>query len=54
MDLPKRPSFYIMTLLLVVLIALVYYLAQAVTSPALLDAVNRAKNRQPPADNSGH
>ncbi len=54
MELPKRPAPYIMTLLLVVLIALVFYLAQAVNSPELIEAVKRAKERQPSTDKSAH
>ena len=54
MELPKRPAPYIMTLLLAVLIALVYYLGMAVSSPELLEAVKRAKERQPSADKSAH
>ena len=43
MKLPSRPSTYIMTLLLLVLIALVAYISMAVTSPELQHAIERAK-----------
>ena len=46
---PRRPSFYILTLLLLVLIALVYYITKAIDSPELQKAVERAKATKPPA-----
>ncbi len=53
MQLPKRPAPYILTLLLVVLIALVYYLNEALSSPTLIQAVQRAKERQAVPGNGG-
>lgn len=40
---PRRPSFYILTLLLLVLIGLVYYITRAVNSPELKAAIAKAK-----------
>jgi len=46
MKLPNRPGPYIMTLLLLILIALVVYISMAVNSPELQDAMERAKARK--------
>ncbi|MDB6072565.1 MAG: hypothetical protein JWO89_205 [Verrucomicrobiaceae bacterium] len=43
MKLPNRPGPYIMTLLLLILIALVAYISIAVSSPELQQAIERAK-----------
>ena len=54
MRLPSRPSTYIMTLLLLVLIALVGYMAHVVSSPELEAAMKRARERRAAQGESAH
>ena len=54
MQLPQRPGPYIMTLLLLVLIALAAYITQTVTSPELQSAIQRAKARKAAQAESAH
>ncbi len=46
MKLPDRPGPYIMTLLLLILVALAAYISLTVTSPELNEAIEHAKARK--------
>ena len=54
MPLPQRPSTYLLTALLLVLIALVAYLAVTITSPELQAAIQKAKERKAAEGESAH
>jgi hypothetical protein len=50
---PRRPTFYILALLLLLLIGLVYYLTKAVDSPELQRAIEKAKSAKSAAQSNG-
>jgi hypothetical protein len=50
---PRRPSFYILSLLLLLLIGLVYYLTKAVNSPELQKAVEKARMEKAKSQTNG-